>query len=202
MTATVSLASAATAPVSYVLDGGPSTALPSSDQVVVTGHGEHTLTVTNTNGDEATSSFDIDTLGPRFSSATTPAISVNGWAPGAAKRFAFVASGKQPFEVYELNVKRLDPGPHTLRVTVVGDPTTHSLSFTVKGRASAPSATVVVPDRQEAILPPNTAVGPPPGPPGPQVRGRLRPRQTPWLCRPTSGSRACWLTYPGWLSTG
>ena len=82
VTATVSLGSAATAPLSYVLDGGRSTALPGSDQVVVTGDGEHTLAVTDAAGDTATSSFDIDTLGPQVSSATTPAISAPGWVPG------------------------------------------------------------------------------------------------------------------------
>ena len=64
VTATVSIGSDATAPVTYVLDGGPSTPLPTGDQVVVTGDGEHTLTVTDATGDKAVSSFDIDTLGP------------------------------------------------------------------------------------------------------------------------------------------
>ena len=82
VTATVSIGSGATVPVSYVLDGGPSTALLGNNQVVVTGDGEHTLAVTDAAGDTATSAFDIDTLGPKFSSATTPAISANGWVPG------------------------------------------------------------------------------------------------------------------------
>ncbi|HTT89803.1 MAG TPA: hypothetical protein VMF65_09630 [Acidimicrobiales bacterium] len=83
VTASVSIGTGATAPVSYVLDGGPSTPLPANNQLTVTGDGEHTLTVTDAGGDEATSSFDIDTLGPRLSSATTPDISANGWVPGA-----------------------------------------------------------------------------------------------------------------------
>ncbi len=82
VTATVNIGSGATVPVSYVLDGGPSTALLGNNQVVVTGDGEHTLAVTDAAGDTATSAFDIDTLGPKFSSATTPAISANGWVPG------------------------------------------------------------------------------------------------------------------------
>ena len=34
-------------------------------------------------GNSATSSFDIDTLGPSFSSATSPDLSANGWVPGS-----------------------------------------------------------------------------------------------------------------------
>ena len=48
----------------------------------MTGDGEHSLTVTDAAGNSATSSFDIDTLGPRFSSATSPDLSANGWVPG------------------------------------------------------------------------------------------------------------------------
>lgn len=82
VTATVTLGSGASAPVSYVLDGGPSTPLPSSDQVVVTGDGVHKLVVSDAAGDTATSFFDIDTVGPKISSATAPAATANGWVPG------------------------------------------------------------------------------------------------------------------------
>ncbi len=64
VTATVGLGAGAIAPLSYRLDGGPSTPLPPADQLIVTGDGEHSLTVTDAAGNSATSSFDIDTLGP------------------------------------------------------------------------------------------------------------------------------------------
>ena len=82
VTATVGLGAGATAPLSYTLDGGPSTPLPPADELIVTGDGEHSLTVTDAAGNSATSSFDIDTLGPSFSSATSPDLSANGWVPG------------------------------------------------------------------------------------------------------------------------
>ena len=43
-----------------------------------------------------------------------------------------MSSPTQPFATFELNTKRLSPGPHTLRVTVPNDPATHSLAFIVR----------------------------------------------------------------------
>ena len=76
-------------------------------------------------------------------SAAISAVSVDGKTgpvpgrPGSATRFAFVSSPTQPFATFELNTKRLSPGPHTLRVTVPNDPATHSLAFIVRRPARA-----------------------------------------------------------------
>ena len=60
----------------YVLDGSTSTAVPSDDQVVVTGSGEHTITVSDPSNDVATRTFAISTsqTSVGISSSTNPSL--------------------------------------------------------------------------------------------------------------------------------
>ena len=77
------------------------------------------------------------------SSAIT-AVSIDGKEapahPRATRQFALVLGGSRPLAEYQLNVKGLSPGGHTLRVAVANDPTTHSITFTLKRPAPPRSA--------------------------------------------------------------
>jgi hypothetical protein len=60
--------------------------------------------------------------------------------PRIAKKFALVLAGKRLIGVYQLDVKGLSAGVHTIRVTVANDPLMHSITFTIRRPAPPRSA--------------------------------------------------------------
>ncbi|HXY45895.1 MAG TPA: Ig-like domain repeat protein, partial [Acidimicrobiales bacterium] len=77
----------------YVLDGSPSTAQPTSGAVVVSTAGEHTLTVTDPNGDTATQAFAISTYQTTTSLSSNPTSSVVGQQVSFTAAVAAASSG-------------------------------------------------------------------------------------------------------------
>ncbi|HXY42681.1 MAG TPA: Ig-like domain repeat protein, partial [Acidimicrobiales bacterium] len=77
----------------YVLDGSPSTVLPTSGAVVVSTAGEHTLTVTDPNGDTATQAFAISMYQTTTSLSANPTSSVVGQQVSFTAAVAAASSG-------------------------------------------------------------------------------------------------------------